>query len=418
MPNVSKHSRLTVRRRLFGTSPALLCLLVFGLTAIAVYRWGRERWIPVNPKATYTATAYVVPEPHQAATSARVPLEHKAATDGRVPIEYVDDSAERAAEVANAQAERYVRDRLADWKLRTEGPYLKARAAAEKARQEHVENTARLEAFRRQLAETAEAARAKAAAKAPEKRLPPPMVDNPQWLDIERQLAELQRRRDGLLLDRTPQHPMVVDLAGRMAVVQEKLTATPRLIPGGNAESPALADTSAAAETPTANAESGDRDGDRIAKENQTRLAELTAAVERTRQAREEAKLAEQRALQTLQAGPKYAIEPAQVVERLPQPDYGWRRLAWSTLFSGVLMALGVGTVAAGANVEPPVASVAELKADLDVPIVGPIPADDPVADPAAISRRRSSLRRTMIGIGLALIAACPVVVICGVIGI
>jgi len=406
MPSISKHSRLTVRRRLFGKSPALLCLLVFGLTAIVVYRWGRESWIPVNPKATYAATAYVVPEPHQAAAG------------GRVPIEYVDDSAERAAEVANAQAQRYVHDRLAEWKLRMEGPYLKARAAAEKARQEHVENTARLEAFQRQLAEAAEAARAKAAAKAPEKPLPPPMVDNPQWLDLERQLAELQRRCDELLLDRTPLHPMVVDLAGRMAVVQEKLTATPRHIPSGNAESPVLADTSPAAETPTADAAGGDQDGDRIAKENQARLGELTAAVERTRQAREEAELAEKSALQTLQAAPKYAVEPAQVIERLPQPDYGWRRLAWTTLFSGMLMALGVGAVAAGANVEPPVAGVAELKADLDVPIVGPIPADDPVADPAAISRRRSSLRRTMIGIGLALIAACPVVAICGVIGI
>jgi len=311
-----------------------------------------------------------------------------------------------------------VHDCLAEWKLRTEGPYLKARAAAEKARQEHVENTARLEAFRRQLAETADAARAKAAAKAPEKPLPPPMVDNPQWLDLERQLAELQRRCDELLLDRTPLHPLVVDLTGRMAIIQEKLTATPRLIPSGNTESPVLADTSPAAETPTADAEGGDRDGDRIAKENQARLGELTAAVERARQAREQAELAEKRALQTLQAGPRYAIEPAQVVERLPQPDYGWRRLAWTTLFSGVLMALGVGTVAAGANVEPPVASIAELKADLDVPILGPIPADDPVADPAAVSRRRSSVRRTMIGIGLALIAASPVVAIWGVIGI
>lgn len=406
MPSISKHSRLTIRRRLFGKSPALLCLLVFGLTTIIVYRWGRESWIPVNPKATYAATACVVLEPH------------KAAAGGRVPIESVDDSAERAAEVANAQAQCYVHDRLAEWKLRTQRPYLKARAAAEKARQEHVANTARLEAFRRQLAKAAEAARAKAAAKPPEKPLPPPMVDNPRWLDLQRQLAELQRRRDELLVDRTPLHPMVVDLAVGMAVIQETLAATARYLPGSQAESPVLADTSPAAETPTTDAQGGDQDGGRVVKEDQTRLGELTAAVERARQARAEADLAEKRALQTLQAGPNYAIEPAQVVERLPRPDDGWRRLAWTTLFSGMLMALGVGAVAAGANVEPPVASIAELKADLDVPIVGPILADDPVADPVAVSRRRSSLRRTMMGIGLALIVACPVVAICGVIGI
>lgn len=404
MPSISEHSRLTVRRRLFGTSAVLLCLLVFGLTAIVVYRWGRESWIPVNPKATYTATTCVVPAPHQAATG------------GRVPIEYVGDSAEQAAEAANARAQRYVNDRLAEWKLRMGGPYLQARATAKKARQEHAESTARLEAFRPQMAE--EVAKLQAAVQRRQKPLPPPMIDNPQWLKLERQLAELQQRYDELLVERTPLHPLVVDLAGRTAGIQEKLAATPRRIPFARPESPAMPDSSPAAETPTTDAEGGDRDIDRIAKENQTRLAELTAAVERTRKAVEEAEFAETHALQTLQAGPKYTIEPAQVAELLPQPDYGWRRLVWTALFSGVLMAFGVGTVAVGANVEPPVASVAELKADLDVSIVGPIPADEPVANPAAISRRRSFVRHTMIGFGLSLIVACPAVAIWGVIGI
>jgi hypothetical protein len=404
MPSLSKRSRMTVRRRPFGKSPAVLGLLVFGLTAITVYRLGRESWIPVNPDATYAATACVVAKPHQIAAG------------NRIPFEYVGESAEQAAEIANAQALRYVHDRLAEWKLRTEGPYLKARAAAEKARQEHIGGTARLEAFRRQMAE--EAAKQQVAVQRRAKPLPPPMIDNPQWLNLERQLAELQRRYDALLVERTPQHPLVVDLTGRMAGIQEKLAATPRRVLCGHAELPSLPDSSPAVETPTTDAEGGDRDGDRIVKENQERLTELTAAVEQTRQASEAAKLVEKNALQTLQAGPNYAVEPAQVVERLPQPDYGWRRLVWTTLFSGVLMALGVGVVAAGANVEPPVTSIAELKADLDVPIVGPIPADDPVANPAATSRRRSSVRRTMIGIGLVLIMACPAVAIWGVIGI
>ena len=44
-------------------------------------------------------------------------------------------------------------DRHAEWKHRTEGPALKAREAAEKARRELPKSEARLEVFRRQLAE-------------------------------------------------------------------------------------------------------------------------------------------------------------------------------------------------------------------------------------------------------------------------
>ena len=57
------------------------------------------------------------------------------------------------------------------------------------------------------------------------------MIDNPLWLDLQRQVADLERRRDQLLVDRTPLHPSVQEIEGRLAEVKEQFAATPRQIP-------------------------------------------------------------------------------------------------------------------------------------------------------------------------------------------
>ena len=121
--------------------------------------------------------------------------------------------------------------------------------------------------------------------------------------------------------------------------------------------------------------------------------------------------------MQLQQAGPQFTIEPAEVAESRPLPDYGWRRLMWTALVSGVLMALGVGTMSAGANVEPAVAGINEVRAQADVPVVGVIPADDPLPDPAVTSQRQSRIRRVLVTIGLLLIAACPALAFWGIAG-
>ena len=58
------------------------------------------------------------------------------------------------------------------------------------------------------------------------------MVDNPEWVELDRQLGELQRRHDDLLKDRTPLHPAVQDLALRIEELQRQMANMPRQIPG------------------------------------------------------------------------------------------------------------------------------------------------------------------------------------------
>ena len=302
MSRIRKRGPQTVRPRACGGAPVGFCLLMFGLTAVVVYRWGHKNWTPVDPRPTYTATACVISRPASASANAAA-----ANAEARIPMRFTDGDPQRAAQSANEAAERYVRDRRAEWKRCTDGPCLLAHETATKTQRERVENTARLETFRRQLAEAAEA---RAAAER-NKPLPPLMVDNPQWLDLDRQLAAMQQRHDQLLVDRTPFHPAVRELAERIEGVRDQLAATPRQIPDTKPRpvaAPVIPDTPA------------------ISPADQATLDALTAAVERSRQACEEAASVEKKALEEQQTGPQFAVEKAQVVENRPLPDYGWRR--------------------------------------------------------------------------------------------
>ena len=105
MARLWKRVPQTVRPRSVRRTPVLFCLLVFGLTAIVVYGWGYESWIPTNPRPTYTATAYVV-------SGGREP--DRAAGHGEAKFASLwlsaDNDRRRAEEAANARAERYVQD--------------------------------------------------------------------------------------------------------------------------------------------------------------------------------------------------------------------------------------------------------------------------------------------------------------------
>ncbi len=155
-----------------------------------------------------------------------------------------------------------------------------------------------------------------------------------------------------------------------------------------------------------------------MAEQGQNKLNELTAAVETTGRACRQAEAAEKQARNAQRAGPQYSVVYAQAVEIQPMSDQGWRRLMGTTLMAGLLMALGTGSLSAGAGIEPPVASAAEVQAATGVPIVATIPAANPLADPRTLSRRRTRVRRTFLAIGLILIAAAPLAAIWGVLGI
>ena len=161
------------------------------------------------------------------------------------------------------------------------------------------------------------------------------MIDNPQWLELQRRLAEFRQCRQQLLTDRTPLHPAVEEIDVRIADAEKQLTTTQRQIPNPQARNRAdLPATDKRIEEAAAVAHADRRAAERVANENQQKLRDLAAAVERRAQARDAAELAETRAVRRQQAGPQLVVEYAKVVQDPPVQDpqiadYGWRPI-WS----------------------------------------------------------------------------------------
>ncbi len=379
----------TVRPRSAARAPLSLCLLAFALTAVIVYRWGCMSWTPADPNPTYTATAYVTPP---------------SAGQHRIPFQCTDGDRQRAARMANDSAKSYISQRCAERQRRTEEPPLAAQQAAEKARREYAQAVAELENFHRQLAGATETQ-----SDGPTQQTAPAMIiDNPQWATLDHELTNLQRQLDQLLVDRTPAHPAVQELATRISGVKNQLAVTPRQISRSQPE---------AAETIEPSFRSAPKSPS-IAKADQEKLDQLAAAVERSRQACEEAEAAPKNAVAERPDEPQFLIESAQVVTNPPAPDFGWLRLICTTLAASTVMAFGVGSMSLGTQIEPVVAGLAEVEADAGVAVVGLIPSDDPAPDAGAASGRQTRARRRLLAIGLILIAACPLVAAWGVAGI
>lgn len=394
----------TVRPRSNGRIPVLLCLLVAGMTALVVYRWGHEKWLPVRAKPTYTATAYVVEHPHNAVPDGRADVggnrfDESSAGETRVPLVNTDADPQRAREAADSMAELYIGDRRKEWQNRVEEQRIEARRSVEQAHLERDENVARLEALVQKL----RSADAKQPAATTDVESRPSMVTNPRWLELERQSAELIRHREELLDDRTHLHPAVREVSDKIVEIERRMADIPREIPDSQAEAEIEA--------------SQRRVAERLEKGYQRKLAELTAAVEQTRKTCEEAEFAERRAMQRMHSEPQYSVEHARLVENPPPVDYGRRRLMWTTLAAGLMMAFGAGSLSLGAGIEPPVTTAAEVRAKTGKSIIGTIPADDPTPELAEIGRQRR-IRRTTITIGLLLMLSCPAAAVWGVLGI
>lgn len=374
--------RQTVRPRSSVNIPVLLCALIFAVTAVVVSRIGRERWVPARP--TFTATAFVVEK----------------GANARTPFTSTDSDRWNATEMANAQADQFAADSLAQWRCGTEGQFGKVHDAAEKARREHNENVTQLKALERQRQKIAQT---KASASRQEKPKPA-MIENPRWRELRQQISEVEQRRDQLLQDRTPLHPAVREVEDQLAGLQKQLATIPQQIAGKQPQTTDVSSVTPSTESPAT-------------KEILRKIEELTAMVEKSRLARETAEQAEQQALQEQPKAPQYVVQYAQTAQSPTQIDYGWRRLIWTTLAASMLMAFGVGSIALGASIEPPVASVEEVESDLGESILGTIPSDDPVIDVATI-RNQSRVRRVVMTIGVVLIVACPIVAIWGTMGI
>jgi uncharacterized protein involved in exopolysaccharide biosynthesis len=385
----------TVRPRSARWMPAPLCLVAFCLTALVVYCWGTEIWIPRDVKPKQNATAYVIERAAKPGQS-----------DVRIPMAANDDDPRRAEAAANARADAYVKHEQAVWQRSTAVVYHKARQAVELASRELAQSEDRLEAFRRQI--TRATAKPQATGLRPESSPSQAMIDNPKWLDLDRRLGELQRRRDSLLINRTPAHPAVEDVAVQIKDLQRQMAAIPRQI----------LNTAAKSKTPVAPPKSSPAANDSIAGKDTEKLSELTDAAETTRRTWQQASAAEKLARNAQRAGPRFTVVYARVAENSPRPDSGWQRLLYTTLSASMLMAVGAAFLSAGANIQPPVASVAEVQAAAGVPIMATIPPTTSAPSPLWLSRRQTRLRRTLLAVGLLLALACPAAAVWGLMGV
>ena len=383
----------TVRPRSAHWTLAPLCLVVFCLTAIVVYCWGEEIRGHGSAAAKHTATAYVVARAVKGGEN-----------ENRIPFAATDDDPRRAEAAANAQADNYMKDQWAEWQRRATAAYRQAHQAAEQARVAQAQSEDRLEAFHRQTAGTAVKPQ-------PSPRQAnsssPAMIDNPKWLDLNRRLGELQQRRDALLVDRTPAHPAVEDVAIRIGELKQQIAAVPRQIAGTVPAKPETLAVSPAKNAPAT--------ADSPARRGTEKLSDLQAAVERSRLVCRQAEAAEKRAVRDGQtAGPQYTVVYARIAENAAPADADWQRLMYTTLAAGLLMAFGAGFLAAGAKIHPPVASVAEVQAAAGVPVMATIAANSPLPDPLWLRRRQSRLRRCLLAAAILLMAACPAAAVWG----
>lgn len=379
-------NRQTVEARAPRRIPVLTCALVFTAMALVVGRWGHERWSPVDARPSYTATARAV----------------ETATGEVTPFSVVGTDSQRAKAAAGDQAERFIAERVAEWRRAKEESHKKSQERLEIARQGQRKSATALAAFERQRPEPV---RVVAKPKPAVRRV---MVDNPAWLDLQRQIADLEARRDQLLIDRTPLHPAVKEVDGRLDEVKQQLVATARQIPDERVKEekvdnepallPAVVDDSAV-------------------KEFERKLVGMTGAVEKSRLALQEAERAEKQARQELAVRPQYTIERSEAVRNPPEVDYGWRRLIWTTFASSLLVVFGVAMMSLGAGIDPPIGSVEDVEDDLALPVLGVLPTGEGAPDGAAIDRQLA-VRRAAITCGVILIVVGPLVAVWGVMGI
>ncbi len=209
-------------------------------------------------------------------------------------------------------------------------------------------------------------------------------TDNPAWLDLQRQLADLQQRRTRLLADRTPIHPEVQETEIRLADVQRQLEATARFVP------PPARAVGPSSPAPQA-----------VAAESINKLSE---AVERASQANWDAAQARRQAENIRRQDLQIELEFAQAEPSSPSQAARLRMIA-AAIVAGLTTTIGLGMIVVGAAMDTTVNSLADVRALLTVPIVGVIPRSRRSVEKRL--GRTGFLRAMWIGAGVIVIAGC-----------
>jgi hypothetical protein len=212
----------------------------------------------------------------------------------------------------------------------------------------------------------------------------PRWVDNPLWADLQRAHDELLRRREELLVKRTPLHPEVLVVNDLIAQSEAKMASVPRRLRADVADTETRGRGDAGTVSPGGHA--GIARHERIQWEKR-RLA-LDAAVQQAR-ARLDQALAAERTNHEQGVRRAAAVE-LHLADRCEAAAAGrpvpWRFLPLS-LASGLALAMAAGMFFTGLGIDPPATSVTQLQTWLPSPLLGPVPIPAGQGDGAAVSK-------------------------------
>jgi len=367
-------------------------LIVFLLVAAASFGWKYRQLPPPLQTAPPRATARVYI--HQAnfacqpawqeiqgqwKSEVRDHLEMVVEQSGEmtvVSISLSDLPPESIVPLDNVVASAYAQCCRSQWKMEVEQACFTTQEKVREARRAVETADARWESLRQRQDE-----RTAAAGKKPEASAPA-LVENPQWTEAARRLAELEEKRRVLLFNRTPLHPSVQEIEMRIGEARREMSSIPEKIAQwspGVQSSPTL--------PPVA-------------------LEELESARQSSTAAHGQLQKAEDAARSALAARSgdlRIDVEPADALPPIVATRRCTPKLLVTVLLAAATSAIGLGMIALGAALEPTIAGIGELQGLLPVPVLGVVPAVNP-SQPVRSNNRRRVVRCIAILAGLLLL--------------
>jgi hypothetical protein len=323
-----------------------------------------------------------------------------------IAIACTGDDATETIHLVNQLAKQYATAEHGRLERIASRRHQQSQQTAEQSQQELAGAVARLDRALKQQASTQQPSGESRPPLPPETEPAKPlMVDNPLWLQLNRELTALERRQAELLVDRTPLHPEVQAVVTQIAELREKQTHVPRQIPDPSGRvAAAMPPQSMSIEVQ----EAGSLGHVVTEKPEAVReLATLRAAVDQAqRKATRLAELERQASAQKL-AVPLIDVQLAQQCQVSREPLGVSLPLLLTALSAGLAMAIGVGMVLVSLPRRHPVQTVAELQSLVPVPIIGTISLAEP-SRPQRSSRSLVSLVRALtFTYGMTLISVC-----------
>jgi hypothetical protein len=407
-----------------------------------IYRAVRQLGLPAKPPPDEDPLATAARITGEVTRTLRVTADATSLPDElAVCIAYTNPSPRYSIQLANTLAECYAEDCRATWKRLADQAYAAAREATDRAEREFLQAKTHLEEFCQRHFEPRQPAQPANTTGGPQpqtddgrptedalqrdREIPAAAtpsalpVDNPEWIELNEQLAALKRRRAELLVDRTPLHPEVQDADVRIAALRQQLSATPRKLAsrpfGGALPSPtdgrsddsAAANQSTDAQAPAPPASQPPGQTARERAEAARVFQTLRQAANRATEAYLQASRRERQAWQEHQRGPQLQLDLAKPTPAPPSSAPSRTALLLAASGVGLAVAAGVGMISAGSALQPALTTAEQVRNVLPVPIVGTIPETRPVSPPRNARRRRTLFRWALILAGLVLIAGC-----------